>query len=158
MKEHESLRQLLPLAAAGVLGEEEQLRVERHARECDNCRHGLETWRALSRDLRRLPQPVVPARLVELTRVRVLQERTVAETRHQDELLLVCLALFSGISSSAVWYLLRLLFGSGLSVLGVDILSWTTWLAGSTVLVWASAAAAAVALGNRHRELRRALL
>ena len=38
MSEHESIRELLSLAAAGVLAPDEQRRVELHAAVCDACR------------------------------------------------------------------------------------------------------------------------
>ena len=70
MNEHESVRALLPLGAAGLLGPDEIRSVEQHARACEACRKDLDTWSAYAEGLRKLPQPSAPDGLVERTRAR----------------------------------------------------------------------------------------
>jgi hypothetical protein len=47
--------------------------------------------------------------------------------------------------------------GGELDIMGANLVRFGTWTAGSTVMVWLTAAVAALALGKRRRELRRAL-
>jgi anti-sigma factor RsiW len=157
MTEHESLCELLPLAAAGALDADQQRRLDQHARECPICRRELETWSAYAESLRRLPQPSVPGHLMERTRARILQERAAIAERRWNDLLLAALALFAWTVGLSFWFLLRIFSGGALVILGTNVLRLGVWSAVSTVLVWLTAAAAAVALGRRHREFRRVL-
>lgn len=154
---HEAVARLLPLAAAGTLDIDEQRRLEEHARDCAACRRELETWSAYAQGLRSLPQPAIPARLMERTRARLLQEHAAAADRRWDELMLGALALFAWTVGLTFWFVARLVTGGELMVMGANLVRFGTWSAGSTVLVWLTAAVAAVALGRRRRELRRAL-
>jgi len=152
MSEHESIQELLALAACGVLDARDHRRLEAHVRECDACRRELETWSAYSRGLRQLPQPALPAQLMERTRARVWQERATAADRRWDELMLVALALFAWTVGLTFWFVLRIFTGGALVVMGANLVRFGTWSALSTVLVWLTAAVAAVALGKRRRE------
>ena len=78
MTEHESVRAMLALAAAGALGPEEVRRIEQHAQGCELCRRDLETWAVYTQGLGKLPQPSAPEGLVQRTQARILQERTEA--------------------------------------------------------------------------------
>jgi hypothetical protein len=157
MSEHESMLEMLALAAAGALDEGEQRRLEQHARECPICRRELEVWSAYTQGMRRLPQPAVPAQLMERTRARILRERAAAAERRWDDLMVAALALFAWTVGLSFWFLLRVFSGGALIVMGTNLVRLGTWSAISTVLVWLTAAAAALALGRRRRELRRAL-
>jgi len=157
MSEHESMRELLALAAAGALEGEQQRRLEVHSCECPICRRELEIWSAYSQGLRRLPQPPLPGRLTERARARVLQERAAAADRRWNDLMLGALALFAWTVGLSFWFLLRIFSGGDLVIMGANLVRLGTWSAFSTVLVWVTAAAAALALGKRRRELRRAL-
>lgn len=157
MSEHECMREVLALAAAGTLDPGEQRRLDQHVRECAACRRELETWCGYAAGLRRLPQPPVPATLVERTRARILQERAAAADRRWDDLMLAALALFAWTVGLSFWFLLRVFAGGALVIMGTNLLRLGTWSALSTVLVWLTAAVAALALGKRRRELRRAL-
>ena len=57
MSEHDTIRDLLPLAAAGALTPAEEQRVEEHVRLCIACSNELEAWRPIASELRRLPTP-----------------------------------------------------------------------------------------------------
>ena len=102
MNEHESIRAMLALAAAGVLDPAESTRVERHAYACDDCRRELETWGRYAYGLRKLPQPSVPPDLMERTRTRLLEERATAEARRWNGFMIGVSASQSATSSSAV--------------------------------------------------------
>jgi predicted anti-sigma-YlaC factor YlaD len=157
MSEHESVRELLALAASGALDIGEQRWLEEHARECPACRRELEIWSGYSQSLRRLPQPAVPAQLMERTRTRLVQEHAAAADRRWDELMLGALALFAWTVGLTFWFVARIVTGGELVIMGANLVRFGTWTAGSTVLVWLTAAVAAVALGRRRRELRRTL-
>src|SRR5262245_66540583 len=93
MNEHETVRNLMGLAAAGVLGPEEQSRVERHVRECNACRKEIDAWRVFASGLEKMPQPAVPAFLAERTQVRVLREQEARTRRRRNILVLAGLSL-----------------------------------------------------------------
>jgi anti-sigma factor RsiW len=156
MTEHESVRAILALAAAGALGPEEVQRVEQHVHGCDLCRQDLATWAAYTQGLRKLPQPAVPDGLVRRTQARMLQERAAADGRRRHELFLGALAIFGWAAGWAFWTLARAIMGGSVNVFGANLMSGLTWSLVSTVLVWMTAAAAALMLGRR-REMRRFL-
>jgi hypothetical protein len=161
MSEHETqhagMAELAALAAAGALDIEEQRRLDEHARECPARRREMEIWSGYTQGLRQLPQPSIPAQLMERTRTRLVQERAAAADRRWDELMLGALALFAWTVGLTFWFVARIVTGGELVVMGANLVRFGTWSAGSTVLVWLTAAAAALALGRRRRELRRAL-
>ena len=74
MSEHDSIRELLTLAASGVLDADEERRVQRHLATCSGCAAELESWRSLTGALRRLPTPQASAAMVERTRAQVTCE------------------------------------------------------------------------------------
>jgi predicted anti-sigma-YlaC factor YlaD len=157
MSEHELMRELLALGAAESLDPEQQRRLDDHAGDCPECRHQLQVWSAYAEGLRRLPQPAAPSHLLERTRARVMQEQASAADRRWNDLMLGALALFAWTVGLSFWLLLRVFTGGALVIMGANLLRLGTWSALSTVLVWLTAAAAALALGRRRRELRRAL-
>jgi hypothetical protein len=156
MNEHESVRAMLALAAAGLLGPDEVRRIEEHARTCELCRRDLETWSVYAQGLRKLPQPSAPAGLMERSRARILQEHAVAAGRRRHAWLLGALVAFGWTSSLAFWVVARALTGGVFIVMGANLVNGIVWSLGSTVLAWTTAAAAAMLLG-RGREMRRFL-
>jgi len=157
MSEHESMRSLLALAAAGVLDATEQRRLDAHIRECEACRRESESWSAYAAALRQLPQPPIPGQLLERTRTRVFEARAAGAERRWNDLTIAALAMFAWTVGLSFWFMARLFTGGSLTVMGTNLLRLGTWSALSTALVWVTAAAAAVALSRRRRELRRAL-
>jgi hypothetical protein len=153
MSEHESIRRLLAMAAAGAVTNEEHARVHRHVRECDVCRRELEAWSAYTRGLGSLPQPVVPVGLVERTKRRIMQEQAAAAERRQNALALAFLTLFAWIVGVSGWFILRLLTGGDVRIIGSNILDAATWAVVSTALGWVTAGAAALLISKTHREL-----
>jgi hypothetical protein len=95
--------------------------------------------------------------LTERARARVLQERAAAADRRWNDLMLGALALFAWTVGLSFWFLLRIFSGGDLVIMGANLVRLGTWSALSTVLVWLTAAAAALALGKRRRDLRRVL-
>jgi anti-sigma factor RsiW len=156
MSEHESVRAMLQLAAAGLLGPDELRRVEQHARTCELCRTDLETWSAYAQGLRKLPQPSAPAGLMERTRARIIQEHAAAAGRRRHAWLLGALVAFGWTGSLVFWVVARALTGGVFTVMGVNLVNGVGWSLSSTVLAWTTAAAAAMMLG-RGREKRRFL-
>ena len=155
MTEHEAVRELLALAAAGVLGPEELRRIEQHASTCEACRRELETWAGYTQGLRKLPQPSAPQGLLERTRARILQEHAAAAEKTRHELRVAALAVFGWMASFALWFIVRGFTGGTLIVLGANLSNGWTWVAVSAALSWATAGTAALML-SRH-EMRRFL-
>ena len=154
MTEHESVRAMVVLAAAGELGPEEQHRVDQHARECELCRRDLETWAAYTQGLRKLPQPSTPEGLVQRTQARILQERAAEAGRRRSELLLGALAIFGWASGWAFWTLARAITGGSLNVFGANLMDGLTWSFISMLVAGITAVTAALMLGRRGEVVR----
>ncbi len=151
MNEHESIRELLALAAAGALDENEQRKLDRHLVECSACNAELDAWRGLAASLKRLPTPQAPSMLVERTRSRVALELAAIAERRKSYWVMAFLVLFSWTVTLVTWPVVRLLSGGVLSWL--DLSFNQTWfgLAGYTALGWVTAGVAAAVLGLRRR-------
>jgi len=67
MTEHESVRQLLALSAAGLLDAGEERLVREHVGQCAQCAANLDDYLALSAGLSELPAPHPSADLVSRT-------------------------------------------------------------------------------------------
>jgi anti-sigma factor RsiW len=154
VSEHASIRELLSLAAAGVLEPDEQRRVQHHVAVCDACRREIEVWQSYSRELVRLPAPVAPKHLAERTCARILEQRAAAAQRRWDDIVLGVLVLLGWTVSLVAWVVFRLFSGGMLSVVETSFVTILTWLGASTVFAWLTAAVAAVMLGGR-RSVRR---
>ena len=150
MSEHASIRELLSLAAAGVLDPDEQRRVDRHATVCDACRRELELWQGYSRELVRLPAPVAPKYLADRTRALVIEKRAAATQRRWDDIVLAVLVLLGWTVSLVAWVVFRLFTGGMLSVMESSFVTILEWLGASTLFAWLTAAVAAVMLGSRR--------
>jgi anti-sigma factor RsiW len=151
--EHESIRQMLPLAAAGALDENEQRALEQHVADCSDCAAEMENWNGLAIGLKRLPTPQAPALLVERARARVVAEMAKLAERRNSHWMIAFLVLFAWAVTFGTWPIVRL-FSDGL-------LSWLdlgfnhTWfgVAMYSAAVWVTAGVAAAVLGLRkHRE------
>ena len=150
MTEHESVRELLALAASGVLDAEELRRVEQHVRTCEACRAGLDVWAGYTQGLRKLPQPPAPEGLLERTRARIVQEHDAASEKRRHEVYLAALAAFGWMASFALWFIVRGFAGDTLIVLGANLGSGWTWFTVSAGLSWATAGTAILVLGRRQ--------
>lgn len=157
MNSHEPIRMILPLAAAGALTPGELLRVEQHAGTCPGCRRELEVLHLYSRGLQELPQPVLPAHLVQRTTARLIQERAMRADQRWHDVTLGLLAMFSWASGIVAWMLVRAVTGGVWSVFGANLVAAGTWSLVSALLIWATAGAAVAVLGKRNELGRRIL-
>ena len=155
MSEHEAIRELLSLAAAGALDAADEQRIARHLRECGSCAAEFEQFQGLANSLRRLPTPQAPASLVERTRVRMEWQLAEEAENRWNYRVLVFLILFAWTLVLATWPVVRLLSNG--------MLGWfepgfgRTWLslAGYTGLLWITGGVAAGTLALRRRRERR---
>jgi len=155
MSDHDKIRELLPMAAAGALDPEEQQRVDGHVRECAACAAELDDWQLLAGGLRRLPTPQPSSALIERTRARAEWQLATQAEHRWDQRMLIFLVLFGWTVAVASWPVVRLLSGG--------LLGWLepgfgrTWigLAGYTALLWLTGGIAAAMLALRHRRERR---
>ena len=157
MSEHEQVFALLALQAAGALEPEDQTLVDNHVRGCESCRRELDRWAAYTRAFRSLRPPVLPDRLMERTRARILAEQSAAAGRRSEGLLLAVLAAFAWIVGITIWFLARLFTGGAVAVMETSATQLVTWSVASTIFVWLTAAAAALIMGGRRQAMRRAL-
>jgi anti-sigma factor RsiW len=153
MSEHEEIRNLLSLAAAGVLEETEEQRVAVHAARCPECAAELQNWQALAGGLRCLPTPQAPAALVERVRIRAAAELAAQAEERFNHRVLAFLVLFSWTVAFASWPIVRFVIQ--------EVLGWfhvqQIWfgVVGYTLLGWLTAGVAAGLLGGRARAARR---
>lgn len=153
--EHESIRQLLPLAAADALNEAELRTFEQHVAACPECAAEMETWDALTIALKRLPTPQAPSRLVERTCARVVARMAALEVHRTSHWVIAFLVLIAWTVTLGAWPVVRF-FTDGL-------LGWLDWrfnqtwfgLAAYTTAIWLTAGFAAAVLGWRKRLERR---
>lgn len=146
MKDHASIRRLLPLVIADALGDEELQSLEKHLRECPACAAELEQWQALGKGLRELPTPQAPAQLVARTRAGVEKELASRGARSLQHWLLAAGVVLTWALTLASWPLVRLGCHTVLHWLG-----WrfdATWfgLAAYTASCWLTAGVAGVLL------------
>ncbi len=156
MSGHEEIRELLALAAAGALEENEQRVVEQHLARCEECSQEREAWAALTASLRRLPTPHPRAEVVERARALMVQRLAAETERRWDYRLLVFAVLFAWTITLAGWPIARLLTGGAAAWLDVSFRQAWLGFAAYTALGWLAAGAAVAVLGVRYREARRA--
>jgi len=149
MNTHESIRNMLALAAAGALSPQEQLTVEAHTRTCEICRRELDGWSVYAAGLQGLPQPAAPADLIARTQARILHEREAAAERRWNGLTLLSLSIFSWVVSVAFWLLVRELSGGMLVVLGTNLVNAGPWFFVTFAVASITAAATALLVRNR---------
>lgn len=149
MSIHESIRKMLPLAAAVALGQDEQLQVEAHTRVCETCRRELDAWFVYAAGLQRLPQPAAPGDLIARTQARILREREAARAVRWNGLTLLSLGIFSWVASVAFWLLARALSGGMLVVFGTNLVSAGPWFLVSFTVAAITSVATALMIGVR---------
>ena len=137
MSDHESVRQLLALSAAGLLDAGEERLVREHVRDCAACAAELEGFAALTAGLSALPAPLPPADLLRRTAGLMAAEAD----RRQGALLASGSAIFALIFVLLTAQVLRLLAGDSAA------LWWLLWAAITSLLGVASG----LALASRRR-------
>ncbi len=141
MSDHESVRHLLALSAAGLLDAGEERLVREHASQCARCAAKLDAYATLSAGLSALPCPLPLADLLRRTNTLVAAE----VDRRQG-------AAFAG--AAAIFALaFVLLIGQTLRMVAGDsaALAWLVWAVISSMLGTASA----IVLASRRRLERR---
>src|SRR5262245_55073680 len=156
MNNHDEIRDLLTLAAAGALDAGDQRRVEEHLRECADCSAEFRSWQQLTGALEKLPTPQAPAGLVERTQRHLERQAAArAEHRRQRTVLLWLAALTWGITL-LTWPLFQV-GGSLAESLGISISSAgiaRAWI-GYNIAAWMITAVVAVLLGQKFLQLWR---
>ena len=157
MNQHDDIRDLLTLAAAGALDAAEQRQVEEHLRQCAGCRAELQSWQLLTGALEALPTPQAPVGLVERTRRQLEAKVSVQAARRSKRALLVWLTVLGWASTLLTLPLFRF-FGSRLGGI-LDVSSQgvnQVWI-GYLVVSWMISAVVAGLLGQRCRQEGRTL-
>lgn len=150
MSEHEEIRPLLALAAAGVLEESEEQRVAAHVARCSECAAELEGWQALAGGLRMLPTMQAPAALVERVRA-IAAAELAAQPESRRNLAAVAGAVMAAwLLAVVTWPAVRWLGGF---FFRVEFNWW--WALGSASLAWLCAGVTGIALALRRRTERR---
>ena len=153
MKEHFIIRDLLSLAAAGMLEPSEQRRVDEHLRHCEACRAEFGAWTSLAGALKELPTPQAPPRLVFQTQ-RILVYAAAHRGYRWSRIGLACLILFS--------WLVTLATLACVGLLDIPVARWldmpsTTVGVAYIGVTWLATALAAGLLGKHCRQEARTL-
>jgi predicted anti-sigma-YlaC factor YlaD len=155
LSEHDKIRELLALAAAGALTSAEEKQVAEHVRSCISCSNELDAWRPIATDLCRLPTPQPSSRLV-----RVTLARAGAHLADQTELdwnrwVITFVTAFAWLLTIASWLLLHFVSGRFGSLLGPQFARTRISFAAFTALGWLSGGVAALMLAvGQHGERR----
>ena len=155
MNEHDKIRELLALAAAGALTDAEKRRVAEHVRSCVSCSNELDAWRPIATELRRLPTPQPSSWLLQATLARAeakLAEQAEHDWNRRFIIFVVALAWLLTIASWPIFHFVSGCFGSLLESQFSH-----TWIsfAAFTALGWLAGGVAAVMLAIRQRGERR---
>jgi len=155
MSEHDEIRDLLSLAAAGALDPQAEERIARHMRTCAHCAAELESWQTLARGLRRIPTPQPSAAVIERARARAELALAEAAEQRSNRRVLVLLAAFAWTLTLVSWPLVRV-FSGGINFWFATRLPQTWYaFAAFTALAWLAGGAAAMILAlHRRREGR----
>lgn len=152
MNQCDKIREMLSLAAAGVLDSNEEQQVAQHLRTCVGCAVELESWERLGRGLRRLPTPQPPAYVIERARTGMQIHLAEIDERRSNRNLMITLVAFAWLLTVMSWPIARL-FSDGMQAWFTPRFA-NTWytFAGITVLGWLAGGAAAIALSWHRRQ------
>ena len=155
MTEHDEIRELLSLAAAGALNAKEDQRVSAHLRACPVCAAELASWQAIGAGLRRLPTPQASAALVARTIARAQMRFAEESDRRSERKVFALVIVFSWVFVALSWPLAQLLGHGWLSLLGIGFEQGWKNFALFTAFCWIAGAAAAILLAMRRDRERR---
>ena len=150
MSEHDEIRKLLSLAAAGALDAAEDQRISAHLRACASCAAKLASWQAIGAGLRRMPTPQAPAALVARTIAHAQMRFAEELDRRSERKVLALVVVFSWIFVALSWPLAQLLGHGWLSLLGLGFEQGWKNFAVFTAWCWIAGAAAAILLAMRR--------
>lgn len=155
MNGHDKFRDLLSLAAAGVLDAKEESQLASHVRVCADCAANLSRLQQLGEDLRRIPTPQISDAVVErsiaLARIRLTQE----SDRRTERRIVTLVVVFSWMFVAISWPLAQLLAHGWQSLLGFSFEQGWENFAVFTAICWLAGAAAAILLAMRRSRERR---
>ena len=155
MSEHDKIRQLLALAAAGALTSAEEKQVAEHVQSCIACSNELEAWRPIASELRRLPTPQPSSWLVQATLARAEAKLTEQADHDGNRRVLIVVVALSWLLAIASWLVFHVLSERFGRLFGPQFSH--TWIsfAAFTALEWLAGGVAAVMLAVRQRGERR---
>ena len=155
MSEHDKIRELLALAAAGALTSAEEKQVAEHVRSCVACANELEAWRPIASELRRLPTPQPSSWLVQATLARAEAKLTEQAEHDWNRRVMVVVVALSWLLTIASWLVFHVLTERFGRLLGPEFSH--TWISfgAFTALGWLAGGVAAVMLAIRQRGERR---
>jgi predicted anti-sigma-YlaC factor YlaD len=140
MTDHDEIRELLALSAAGLLEAHEERRLREHVAECAACRTELEDFAELAGGLATLPCAPPPPYLLARTQALVAADCD----RREGARLATAAAVIAAVLIFGPAAVLRILFGDAIA------LAWLAW----TLVLSILGCAAALALASR-RHLQR---
>jgi len=160
MSEHDKIRELLALAAAGALTSAEEKQVAEHVRSCIACSNELGAWQPIAGDLRRLPTPQPSSWLVQVTLARAQAKLTEQAEHDWNRRVMIVVVAFAWLLTIVSWPVFRVVngrFGGLLEPQFSHSQFGHTWIgfAVFTALGWLAGGVAAVMLAVRQRGERR---
>ena len=155
MNPHETIWNLLPLAAAGGLSADQEREMRAHAEGCPECGQELLELQELAGDIRRLPTPLPSAGLVESVRRRVHLELAGRADERLNQTVLVFLLFFSWTLTWVGYGVVRLLSGDPVTLWSSLSMTGLGWSLVYFVVTWVCGTAAVVLLGLNYRRLNR---
>lgn len=151
MSDHDKIRELLALAAAGALTTVEEKQLAEHIRSCNACSNELEVWRWIATDLSRLPTPQPSSRLMQVTLARA-QAKLGNQAEHDwNRSVLIFVVAFAWLLTAASWLVFHFVSGEFGTLLARTWISFASY----TALAWLTGGVAAVMLAVRQRRERR---
>jgi anti-sigma factor RsiW len=155
MNEHNEIRNLLALAAAGALEPDEQAKLNAHLRGCKQCAARLDSFSNIATALGKLPPAGPPLGLAARTRARVSAELMSQAERRSHHLLVGLLICFGWILTLATLFLGRH-FAAGLGqIVGVPPAPFVGGLISYAFFSALASAAFAGVIGPRLQATRR---
>ena len=165
MSEHDKIRELLALAAAGALTSAEEKRVAEHVRSCIACWNELGAWQPIASELRRLPTPQPSSWLVQATLARAAAKLADQAEHDWNRRVMIFVLSFAWLLTIASWLAFHFVSARFGSLLGPQFSQTQfgltqfgqTWIsfAAFTALGWIAGGVAAVMLAIRQRGERR---
>jgi hypothetical protein len=155
ISEHDKVRELLALAAAGALTVAEEKRVAEHVRSCVSCSNELDAWRPIATELRRMPTPQPSSWLVQATLARAEAKLTQQAERDWNRRVMVFVLSFAWLLTIASWPAFHFVSERFGNLLEPQFTRTWVSFAAFTALGWLAGGVAAVMLAVRQRGERR---